>query len=146
MTDAEVIAYYRAGTLFRELHRPADTNQQGALHARLAALHNSQSIDLLALAATPEFQGLEPTDVNLKMFDTVGRLAPTGYWMIWLGRRSGHQVAADRHDRHADHSHGGVSLVPKIGSTISISTGTCSGRSRRFGLCRICPALADAGD
>jgi hypothetical protein len=28
MTDAEVIAYYRAGTLFRELHRPADTNQQ----------------------------------------------------------------------------------------------------------------------
>jgi hypothetical protein len=59
MTDAEVIAHYRAGTLFRELHRPADTNLQEALHAQLAALHNSQSIDLLGLTATPNFQGLD---------------------------------------------------------------------------------------
>jgi hypothetical protein len=59
MTDAEVIAHYRAGTLIRELHRPADTTMQEELHARLAALHNSQSIDLFALSATPEFQGLD---------------------------------------------------------------------------------------
>jgi hypothetical protein len=59
MTDDEIIAHYRAGTLIRELHRPADTTVQEELHARLAALHNSQSIDLLALSATPEFQGLD---------------------------------------------------------------------------------------
>ena len=28
----------------------------------------------------------EPTDVNLKMFDILGRLALTGHWVIWLGR------------------------------------------------------------
>jgi hypothetical protein len=34
----------------------------------------------------------DPTDVNLKMFDTLGRLALTGHWMIWLGRRSGRDL------------------------------------------------------
>lgn len=59
MTDAEVIAHYRAGKLIRELHRPANTAMQEELHSQLAALHNSQSIDLLALSATPEFQSLD---------------------------------------------------------------------------------------
>lgn len=59
MTDAEVIAHCRAGTLIRELHRPASTTMQEQLHSHLAVLHNSQSIDLLALSATPEFQGLD---------------------------------------------------------------------------------------
>lgn len=31
----------------------------------------------------------EPVDVNLKMFDILGRLALTGHWMIWLARRPG---------------------------------------------------------
>jgi hypothetical protein len=34
----------------------------------------------------------EPTDVNLKMFDTLGRLALTGYWMIWLGQFGGREL------------------------------------------------------
>ena len=34
----------------------------------------------------------EPTDVNLKMFDTLGRLALTGHWMIWLGRYGGREL------------------------------------------------------
>jgi hypothetical protein len=34
----------------------------------------------------------DPTDVNLKMFDTLGRLALTGHWMIWLGRRIGRDL------------------------------------------------------
>ena len=59
MTDAEVIAHCRAGTLIRELHRPASTTMQEQLHSHLAVLHNSQSIDLLALSATPEFQGFD---------------------------------------------------------------------------------------
>lgn len=34
----------------------------------------------------------EPTDVNLKMFDTLGRLALTGHWVIWLGRYGGREL------------------------------------------------------
>jgi hypothetical protein len=34
----------------------------------------------------------EPTDVNLKMYDTLGRLAMTGHWWVWLGRRGGRQL------------------------------------------------------
>lgn len=36
----------------------ASRHRQEELHSQLAALHNSQSIDLQALSATPEFQGL----------------------------------------------------------------------------------------
>lgn len=38
----------------------------------------------------------EPTDVNLKMFDTLGRLALTGHWMIWLGGRGGRDLNAEQ--------------------------------------------------
>ena len=34
----------------------------------------------------------EPADVNLKMFDTLGRLALTGHWMVWLGRFGGRDL------------------------------------------------------
>ncbi len=34
----------------------------------------------------------EPTDVNLKMFDTLGRLALTGHWVIWLERYGGRDL------------------------------------------------------
>lgn len=35
---------------------------------------------------------VEPTDVNLKMFDILGRLALTGHWMIFLARRGGRDL------------------------------------------------------
>jgi hypothetical protein len=59
LKDAEIIAHYRARTLLPQLQRPLDTNQQQALHARLAALHNAGTIDMLALTATPEFQNFD---------------------------------------------------------------------------------------
>jgi hypothetical protein len=59
LPDAEIIAHYRARTLLPQLQRPLDPNQQQALHARLAALHNAGTIDMLALSATPEFLNLD---------------------------------------------------------------------------------------
>ena len=59
LTDAEIIAHYRAQTLLRELRRPLDTNEQEALHVHLAMLHNAGSIDMLAITATPEFLSLD---------------------------------------------------------------------------------------
>ncbi len=59
LTDAEIIAHYRAGTLLPELQRPIDTSHQEALHGQLAALHNAGNIDMLALVATPEFRNLD---------------------------------------------------------------------------------------
>jgi hypothetical protein len=38
----------------------------------------------------------EPTDVNLKMFDTLGRLALTGHWIIWLGRFGGRDLNGEQ--------------------------------------------------
>ncbi len=54
MTDDEVVEHYCAGTLLRELHRPATTAMQEELHVQLAALHNARRIDLLAWSATPK--------------------------------------------------------------------------------------------
>ncbi|MBR1240276.1 hypothetical protein JQ620_09080 [Bradyrhizobium sp. AUGA SZCCT0274] len=34
----------------------------------------------------------EPTDVNLAMFDALGRLAATGHWMLWSWRRGGREL------------------------------------------------------
>jgi hypothetical protein len=59
LTDAEIIQHYLAGTLLRELLHPLDTSEQEALRGQLAALHNAGSIDLFALAATPEFHNLD---------------------------------------------------------------------------------------
>ena len=56
MTDDVVVEQYRAGTLLRELHRPATTAMQEELHVQLAALHNARRIDLLAWSATPEIE------------------------------------------------------------------------------------------
>lgn len=58
-TDAEIIRHYGAGTLLRELLHPLDAGEQEVLQGQLAALHNAGSIDLLVLAATPEFEQLE---------------------------------------------------------------------------------------
>jgi hypothetical protein len=59
LTDAEIIRDYQAGALLRELLHPLDASQQEVLQRQLAVLHNSGSIDLLALTATPEFQNLD---------------------------------------------------------------------------------------
>ena len=59
LTDADIIMHYQAGTLLQELLNPIDTGQQTALSARLAALHNAGNIDLVAVAATTEFQNLD---------------------------------------------------------------------------------------
>ena len=59
LTDAEVIAHYEARTLLPELQRPLNTTQQEALCVQLAALHNADNIDMLALTAAPEFLNLD---------------------------------------------------------------------------------------
>ena len=53
----------------------------------------------------------EPTDVNLKMFDTLGRLALTGHWMIWLGRRSGRDLNAEQIAGLRKHVTSGFSMI-----------------------------------
>ncbi|MBR1240277.1 hypothetical protein JQ620_09085 [Bradyrhizobium sp. AUGA SZCCT0274] len=53
MTDDEVVEHYLAGTLLRELRRPAITAMQEELHVQLAALHNAKRIDLLAWSVGP---------------------------------------------------------------------------------------------
>ena len=58
LTDDEIIAHYRAGTLLRELQRSLGTTDQEVLHERLASLHNAGSIDMLALPAGAEFQAV----------------------------------------------------------------------------------------
>jgi hypothetical protein len=59
LTDAEIIAHYRARTPLPQLQRSLDANHQQALHAQLAALHNAGTIDMLALTATSEFLNLD---------------------------------------------------------------------------------------
>jgi hypothetical protein len=65
------------------------------LHVTIAALFLERKIlpyvarqHALSLAVNSS----EPTDVNLKMFDTLGRLALTGHWMIWLGQYGGRDL------------------------------------------------------
>jgi hypothetical protein len=103
MTDAELIAHYRAGTLIRELHRPADTAMQEELHSQLAALHNSQSIDLLALSATPEFQGLDRRyffTIQQVYRNVIPHLKATAPVMVELIRRIEEQI-------------GGAAILPR---------------------------------
>lgn len=61
LTDDEIIAHFRAGTLLSELERSVGTTHQDELHERLASLHNAGSIDMLALPAGPEFQVINGT-------------------------------------------------------------------------------------
>jgi hypothetical protein len=70
-------------------------NQLVLLHVTIAGLFLERKIlpyvarqHALSLAVN----SAEPTDVNLRMFDTLGRLALTGHWMIWLGRFGGRDL------------------------------------------------------
>jgi hypothetical protein len=120
MTDAEVIAHYRAGTLIRELHRPASTAMQEELHSQLAALHNSQSIDLLALSATPEFQGLDRRySFTLQQVyrNVMRRLKATPSDMLELIRRIEEQIR-------------GIAILPR--DALRIRIGQSRERSKEF--------------
>jgi hypothetical protein len=53
----------------------------------------------------------EPTDVSLKMFDTLGRLALSGHWMIWLGRRVGRDLNDEQIAGLRKHVTSGFSMI-----------------------------------
>ena len=53
----------------------------------------------------------EPADVNLKMFEVLGRLALTGHWMLWLGRYGGQELNAEQIDGLRKHVAHGFSLI-----------------------------------
>lgn len=53
----------------------------------------------------------EPADVNLKMFDVLGRLALTGHWMVWLGRYGGRNLNAEQIEGLRKHVANGFSLI-----------------------------------
>jgi hypothetical protein len=53
----------------------------------------------------------EPTDVNLKMFDVLGRLALTGHWMVWLGRSGGQPLNDEQIAGLRKHVVQGISLI-----------------------------------
>lgn len=53
----------------------------------------------------------EPADVNLKMFDVLGRLALTGHWMLWVGRYGGQELNAEQIDGLRKHVAHGFSLI-----------------------------------
>lgn len=69
LTDIDIIAHYRAGTLLSEVVRPLNTNEQERLHERLAALHNEGGIDVLALAG-----GLESSRLDRRQLFSVERV------------------------------------------------------------------------
>lgn len=53
----------------------------------------------------------EPTDVSLKMFETLSRLALTGYWMMWLGQFGGRELNQAQIDGLKEHVVRGLKLI-----------------------------------
>jgi hypothetical protein len=53
----------------------------------------------------------EPTDVNLKMFEILGRLALTGHWMMWLGRLGGRELNDDQISGLRAHVNSGLQMI-----------------------------------
>jgi hypothetical protein len=53
----------------------------------------------------------EPTDVNLKMFETLGRLALTGHWMIWLGQVGGRELTEEEIAGMRNHVNSGLQMI-----------------------------------
>lgn len=71
------------------------------VHFTIAALFLEQKIaphvgtrDALAMAV----QSQTAADVNLKLFDILGRMSMTGHWMHWMNLRAGPEVAAARQE------------------------------------------------
>ena len=70
-------------------------HQLALLHVNIAGLFLELKIAPLVArehALSMTVQSAEPADVNLKMFETLGRLALTGHWMVWLGRYGGGEL------------------------------------------------------
>jgi hypothetical protein len=53
----------------------------------------------------------EPTDVNLKMFETLGRLALTGHWMIWLQQLGGRDLNDEQITGMRNHVGSGLQMI-----------------------------------
>jgi hypothetical protein len=53
----------------------------------------------------------EPTDVSLKMFETLGRLALTGYWMMWMGQFGGKALNDVQIEGLKQHARRGMRLI-----------------------------------
>lgn len=53
----------------------------------------------------------EPTDVNLKMFETLGRLALTGHWMIWLEQVGGREFNEEQITGMRNHVNSGLQMI-----------------------------------
>jgi hypothetical protein len=53
----------------------------------------------------------EPTDVNLKMFEALGRLALTGHWMMWLGRFGGRELSGEQLSGLRAHVNSGLQMI-----------------------------------
>lgn len=53
----------------------------------------------------------EPTDVNLRMFEMLGRLALTCHWMIWLGRFGGRDLTLEQVDGLRKHVTSGLKMI-----------------------------------
>jgi hypothetical protein len=53
----------------------------------------------------------EPTDVNLKMFETLGRLALTCHWMIWLARVGDRELNAEQIAGLRNHINSGFQMI-----------------------------------
>jgi hypothetical protein len=53
----------------------------------------------------------EPTDVNLKMFETPGRLALMGHWVIWLGQFGGRELTEEQITGMRNHVNSGFQMI-----------------------------------
>jgi hypothetical protein len=53
----------------------------------------------------------EPTDVNLKMFETLGRLALMGHWVIWLGQFGGPELTEEQITGMRNHVNSGFRMI-----------------------------------
>jgi hypothetical protein len=53
----------------------------------------------------------EPTDVNIKMFETLGRLALTCYWMMWLGQVGDRELTDEQITGLRDHVSSGFQMI-----------------------------------
>jgi hypothetical protein len=124
MVDEEVVEHYRAGTLLRELHRPATTAMQEELHVQLAALHNARRIDLIAWSVTPEFK--RPIGVILSQFNR-STATPSPTWRSrrltcskWALRRPCRLFSSDSNCMSAS--------SPALAATVLVSPPSACGR------------------
>jgi hypothetical protein len=84
------------------------------LHVTISTLFLENKIFALCRSAARLILGrysAEPTDVNLKMFEILGRLALTGHWMIWLGRAAGRELNDEQIAGLRNHVDRGLQMI-----------------------------------